>query len=169
MNVLKEAWIALTPKTLRNSWNKIIPKSRPESVELSENINSSNNELIGLINRIPGGVICSSSEVDNWLEEEQNLPTFEIISDEQLLNIHAEVNLPIERELDENDFESAEKFDENDEKFDEPKTFNMHDVFKAAQLVYKWTRNNNEFTNEEQLTFTKARNLAFDSFSQIFT
>ncbi|XP_051161312.1 jerky protein homolog-like isoform X2 [Leptopilina boulardi] len=163
MNVLREAWISLTPNTLRNSWKKLInPASLLNGMTLQSNteLTISNNELVNLVNRLPGGSVYSSGDVTNWLEKEDevNLPLFKVISDEELLNRHADLNLPIPMENETPD--SCNEDEELEETIDELAT--QPSILNAAQCIVNWTRGLSEFTEEERLIFIKARDLALN-------
>ena len=54
---------------------------------------SSNTELTSLPNRVPGGEVCSAASVIEWLENEGEKPAFEDMTDHQLLNIYAGLDL----------------------------------------------------------------------------
>lgn len=90
----------------------------------------SNNELVNLVNRLPEGSVYSSEDVTNWLEKEDevNLPLFKIISDEELLNRHADLHLPIPMENETPD--SCNEDEELEETIDELVT--QTSILKAA-------------------------------------
>ncbi|XP_033217527.1 jerky protein homolog-like [Belonocnema kinseyi] len=158
MCVLKEAWNSVTPSTLRNSWKKLIPALITSAVETL-----SNNNLVDLLNRVPGGDVCSALDAENWLEEGADFPVFKIMSDKQLLNTHGGLQLPIPEEQETKDSINSEKSEDLDKTTCEsqrPET-----ILNAPQSIFDWSRHRMEFTEEELLKFTKARDLALNLLS----
>lgn len=161
MHVLKEAWISLTPTTLQNSWKKLMPNMT--STVATEWTTNSVSELACLLNRVPGGNVCSLTNVTNWLEGEQNLPVFELLSDEQLLNRHAKFPLTNQNNLEQNENES---FEENEEETSVIVSKSPVDILNATKDVVTWIRERTDFTEEERLIFVKARDLALSLFHE---
>lgn len=120
----------------------------------------SNYDLINLMNCVPGGSLCSSKDIETWLEKEEevNLPLFKVMSDEELLNTHAGLQLPMLKENEAQD--SCDESEELEDPVDEVPTSGF--ILKALQSIVNWTRRHSEFTEEERSTFIKARNIALN-------
>ena len=70
----------------------------------------SNDELLRLVNKVSGENVLSANDVSDWLRQEQTLPVYESISDQQLLNSYALLQLPVPDgwESQDSDVEEAE-------------------------------------------------------------
>ncbi|XP_033225262.1 jerky protein homolog-like [Belonocnema kinseyi] len=157
IGILRNAWSSITTSVLSNSWKKLIP-----SLVSSTSVIPSNEELLRLVNQVPGGNSLSANEVSDWLSQERNLPVFEGSSDQQLLHLYASIQLPvsdIEESLDSN----VEEAEELEESADESVCLSTPDVIlKETQSIINWTRRTMHLTDEENLALIKVRDQALD-------
>ena len=158
MFVLRESWAALTQSTLCNAWKKLLPNHLPHSVCDFH----PNTELTSLLSRVPGGEVWSATTVIEWLEDEREDPAFEVMIDNQLLNIYAGLDLPINEDScqssNSNDMEEHEKV----ETIPNVSPTNGS-IVNMVQNFVDWTRRIDKFTNEERQAFLKARNIALNA------
>ena len=114
----------------------------------------SNTELIFLLNRVPGGEVCD--------EDEGEKPAFEVMTDNQLLNTYAGLDLSIDGDClqssNSNDMEEDEEVETN------PNTSRTNEsIVNMAQGFVNWTREIDQFTDEERKGFLKARDIALNA------
>ena len=158
MFVLRESWGALIQSTLRNAWKKLLPNHLPHSVCDFH----SNTELTSLLSRVPGGEVCSATTVIEWLEDEREKPAFEVMTDNQLLNTNAGLDLPINED-------SCQSSNSNDmEEHEEVEIIpnvrpRNESIVNMVQNFVDWTRGIDKFTNEERQEFLKARDIALNA------
>ena len=144
MFVLRESWGALTQSTLRNAWKKLLPNHLPDSL-CNFPLNT---ELTSLLNRVPGGEVCPAATVIKWLEDEDEKPAFEVMTDNQLLNTYDGLDLPIDSDClqssNSNDMEEDEEVETN------PNASRTNEsIVNMAQGLVDWTRGIDQFTDEE--------------------
>ena len=159
MFVLRESWGALTQSTLRNAWKKLLPNHLPDSLSNCP----SNSELTSLLNRVPGGEVCSAATVIEWLEDEGEKPAFEVMTDNQLLNTYAGLDLPIDGDCLQSS--NSNDMEEDEEVETSPNVSRTNkNIVNMAQGLVDWTREIDQFTDEERQVFLKARNIALNAF-----
>lgn len=152
MKILKEAWDILTPTTIGNAWNKILPNIKKNV----QNISVTNNEIVQLLNRIPAAKPCSSSDVEEWLQEDNDLQTCHLLSDEEILNSCAglQLPLPVETEDTHNDVT-----DEEDNDVGVLGCQTLPEIFQAAQALLNWTRQEDAVSNEDIASIRRVRDV----------
>lgn len=155
MKILQTSWSSITTSTLRNSWKKLIPTLGPSTSVISP----SNDELLHLVNKVPGGNVLGVNDVADWLSQEHNLPVFEKTSDQQFLNLYASIQLPLQ--------DTEESLNSDDEGVEETIdeaicTSTPSQILKATQNIMKWTRKTMHLTDEENLILIKIRDHALD-------
>ena len=113
--ILKEAWKCLSDSTLSNAWKKLllhcqlVPRSSDDIVVETQ--------LVQLVSKIPRGHVCGLNDAQQRLQEEENLQTCRILSDNELLNLYAGCNLPVsvEEEDSDEDFDTFESIESEEE------------------------------------------------------
>ena len=157
MFVLRESWSALTQSTLRNAWKKLLPNHLPDFVSDIP----SNTELTSLLNRVPGGEVCSITTVIEWLEDEHERPAFKAMTDKHLLNTYGGLDLSID---DSCKSSNSSDMEEDEEVKPNPNAIPTNEsILNMAQGIVDWTRGIDQFTDEERQVFLKARNIALNA------
>lgn len=131
MHILKYSWDSVLQSTLCNSWKKLIPSFVTNTVEIIPDIN----ELVVLLNRIPGGGVVSYTDVSQWLENEP---------EEHSEGEHS-------------DPEETDDVEDIQEESLKPKVF-----LNAAKLVIEFSREYMNLSGEEMSTLVKIRDHALD-------
>ena len=99
VDLVKEAWDEIKDKTLRKSWEKILPLDNEDEVlqmiDFDQDTESNEvAEMLGMLNtiRIPAqetGTETQLSEEDvlNWINSDNNDPGFKVYSDDEICEI----------------------------------------------------------------------------------
>lgn len=81
---IAKSWNELSENTLRNGWKKIFPDQSVYPEHHGE-------EILSLANSMPGGSNFSQSHIDQWMLEDNDLPTCYALSDNEILQRSSDV------------------------------------------------------------------------------
>ena len=142
------AWENVTENTLRNSWKLIFDV--PES---TEDDSKENNNIVQLMNQLPGDAQYSEQDCTEWVNSDNSIPVCKRTSNEELLNKHAGMTLPIP--VDENVNGSPESSLE-----EEIRVPSNSDALRAFTTIFNWYRcqEKSDINDTEYKVLAKVKN-----------
>ena len=85
--LVAEVWNNLSKETLQNAWNKLLVNHSNRETSNSILPSDSTLDVIPLLNKISGDKTHTIEDVNDWLTEDNEAPTFHTYTDEEIVRI----------------------------------------------------------------------------------
>lgn len=158
MNVLKNAWDGLSQSTLSNPWRRLLPNwQNLQNVPTPDDDNSNNAVMTELVNSLCNGTsYCTTDDIVEWINEDATLEVFHIMTDEELLNANANLQLPVPETSVESEDEEIHETSEVSP-FDEGEDDTPDTVMKMTNRILNFVRNRPQLSDRYCQELTKFR------------